>query len=186
VMAEERHQAAGLVGLTFDDGYTDFLEHAVPVLHSHDMTATVFVVAGRLGGRSDWDEPSYQLMDPDQIRAVVAAGFEVGSHTVDHVKLAGVSGSTLESEVTEARRIIEELIMQPVMSFAYPYGSFDGAAAEAVRAAGYRQACVTRDYSVWDRYTLPRFFVGQQDTSARLLAKLVRHHGRRLTRSRRP
>src|SRR4029453_14387879 len=51
--AEARGNAGGLVGLTFDDGYTDFLDHAVPVLARHGMTATVYVVAGRLGGANE-------------------------------------------------------------------------------------------------------------------------------------
>jgi hypothetical protein len=53
VAAQDRGQAAGLVGLTFDDGYTDFLDHAVPVLARHGMTATLYVVAGLLGGQND-------------------------------------------------------------------------------------------------------------------------------------
>ncbi len=39
----------GLVGLTFDDGYADFLHEALPVLRSHGCTATVFVLPGRPG-----------------------------------------------------------------------------------------------------------------------------------------
>jgi peptidoglycan/xylan/chitin deacetylase (PgdA/CDA1 family) len=184
VVADARHEARGLVGLTFDDGYTDFHDHAVPVLRNHGMTATVFVVAGRVGGRSDWDEPSYDLMDAAQVRAVARAGFEVGSHGLNHVELRSVPESTLKTEVVESRRTLEDLVIRPVTSFSYPYGSFDRAAAQAVQAAGYRQACVTRDYSVWDRFTLPRFFVGQRDTTARLVAKLARHHACRLRRTR--
>jgi peptidoglycan/xylan/chitin deacetylase (PgdA/CDA1 family) len=185
VGAEERERGAGLVGLTFDDGYTDFLEHAVPVLADHGMTATVFVVAGRLGGRSDWDgSSSRELMDATQVRAAAAAGFEVGSHSLNHVGLAGVPDSTLRTEVGQSRRILEDLLAGPVTSFSYPYGRFDAPAAEAVQAAGYSQACVTRDHSVWDRFTLPRFYVGQRDTAPRLMVKLARHHTRRLTRSR--
>ena len=45
VRAADRGEAGGLVGLTFDDGYTDFLDHAVPVLQRHGMTGTVYVVA---------------------------------------------------------------------------------------------------------------------------------------------
>ena len=40
--ASDRGTAAGLVGLTFDDGYADFLDHAVPVLARHGMTATLY------------------------------------------------------------------------------------------------------------------------------------------------
>src|SRR4051794_14236825 len=45
-----------LVGLTFDDGYRDFLTHALPVLDRYGFTATVFVIAGALGGHNHWDE----------------------------------------------------------------------------------------------------------------------------------
>lgn len=45
----------GLVGLTFDDGYADFVDHALPVLARHDCGATLFVLPGRLGGDNAWD-----------------------------------------------------------------------------------------------------------------------------------
>ncbi len=45
----------GLVGLTFDDGYADFARHALPVLQRFGFGATVFVIAGRLGGDNAWD-----------------------------------------------------------------------------------------------------------------------------------
>ncbi|WP_448611152.1 polysaccharide deacetylase family protein [Geodermatophilus sp. URMC 60] len=184
VRAEERGEGARLVGLTFDDGYTDFHDEVVPLLRGRGMTATVFVVAGRVGGRSDWDEPSYDLMDAAQVRAVAEAGFEIGSHGLTHVRLAGLPDGTLEAEVVDSRRILEDLVVQPVTSFSYPYGSFDRDAAVAVQTAGYGQACVTRDYSVWGRFTLPRFYVGQRDHPARLMAKLGRHHASRFRRTR--
>ena len=96
VRAQERGESRGLVGLTFDDGYTDFLEHAVPVLERHGMTGTVYVVAGRLAGANDWDDgPRLDLMGADQVRAVAAAGHEVGSHTLSHARLAGAGAATL-------------------------------------------------------------------------------------------
>src|SRR5215218_2694780 len=78
--AHDRGSTAGLVGLTFDDGYVDFLDHAVPVLGRYGMTATLYVVAGRLGGANEWDEgPRLDLVDADQVRAVAASGHDVGS-----------------------------------------------------------------------------------------------------------
>lgn len=75
-------RASRLVGLTFDDGYADFLEHAVPLLLRYGHTATVFVLPGRLGGVNAWDEkgPRKPLLTTDGIRAAAAAGMEVGSH----------------------------------------------------------------------------------------------------------
>ena len=176
VRAHERGTAAGLVGLTFDDGYTDFLEHAMPVLARHGMTATLYVVAGRLGGENAWDSgPRLGLVDADQVRAVADAGHEVGSHTLTHARLAGADPAVLAEEVAGSRRVLEDVLQAEVAGFCYPWGSFDGAATAAVRKAGYDHACVTGDYHPGDRFALPRAYVAPGDRAPHLLAKLARH-----------
>ncbi len=174
--AQEQGRARGLVGLTFDDGYADFLDHAVPLLEKHRMTGTLYVVAGRLGGANDWDDgPRLPIMDADQVRAVAAAGHEVGSHTMTHPRLAGADPADLVGEVVESRRVLEDVLQAEVPGFCYPYGSYDAAAAEAVRAAGYDHACVTGDYDPGDRFTLPRCYVSPGDTTVHVVARMVRH-----------
>lgn len=177
--AVERGAAAGLVGLTFDDGYEDFLEHAAPVLARHGMTGTVYVVAGLLDGENQWDDgPVLPLLDADQVRTVLAAGHEVGSHTLTHVPLVGIDPPTLVAEVSGSRQVLRELLDVDVRGFCYPYGAFDPVAARAVRAAGYDYACVTGDYSPGDRFSLPRCYVAPEDGTVRLVARLARHHVR--------
>lgn len=181
VAAHDRGSAAGLVGLTFDDGYVDFLDHAVPVLARHGMSATLYVVAGRLGGTNEWDEgPRLDLVDADQVRAVAAAGHEVGSHTLRHARLRGATPAVLAEEIAGSRRVLEDVLQDDVPGFCYPWGDFDEAAAEAVREAGHDHACVTGDFLPGDRFTLPRSYVAPQDGTARLLAKLTRYRLRML------
>jgi peptidoglycan/xylan/chitin deacetylase (PgdA/CDA1 family) len=176
VRAVDRGEADGLVGLTFDDGYTDFLDHAVPVLERYGMTGTVYVVAGRMGGQNEWDTgPRFDIMDAARVRDVAAAGQEVGSHTVTHARLAGIDAATLAAEVGDSKRVLEDVLQAEVPSFCYPYGSYDEAAADAVRAAGYDNACVTGDYHPGDRVTLPRCYVSPADTRAHIVARLARH-----------
>jgi peptidoglycan/xylan/chitin deacetylase (PgdA/CDA1 family) len=176
VRAADQGRAAGLVGLTFDDGYTDFLHHAVPVLARHGMTGTVYVVAGRMGAQNDWDTgPRFDIMTAGQVRAVAAAGHEVGSHTMTHARLAGADAAVLAAEVGDSRRVLQDVLQAEVGSFCYPYGSYDQAAADAVRAADYDNACVTGDYSPGDRLTLPRCYVSPHDTWAHIVARLARH-----------
>jgi peptidoglycan/xylan/chitin deacetylase (PgdA/CDA1 family) len=175
--AHEQGTAAGLVGLTFDDGYTDFLQYAVPVLARYGMTGTLYVVAGRLGGSNAWDDgPRLDLVDADGVRAVAAAGHEIGSHTLRHVRLAGADPAILVEEIGGSRRVLEDVLQAEVPGFCYPWGSFDQAAADAVRAAGYDHACVTGDYLPGDRFTLPRSYVAPSDSALHLGAKLARHH----------
>jgi peptidoglycan/xylan/chitin deacetylase (PgdA/CDA1 family) len=174
--ATARGTAAGLVGLTFDDGYADFLEHATPVLARHGMRATVYVVAGRLGETNSWDDgPRLDLVTADQVRAIASAGHEVGSHTLTHARLAGAAPDTLAGEIGDSKRVLEDVLQAPVPGFCYPWGVFDAASADAARAAGYDHACVTGDYLPGDRFALPRSYVAPADRSPQLLAKLARH-----------
>src|SRR5262245_50594444 len=55
--AAAKGRARRLVGLTFDDGYQDFVTNAMPVLQRYGFTATVFVLAGRFGGENVWSRP---------------------------------------------------------------------------------------------------------------------------------
>ena len=58
----------GLVGITFDDGYVNVLEAALPELKRRGFTASVFIISGRLGGTNDWDEgESWPLLSASQV-----------------------------------------------------------------------------------------------------------------------
>lgn len=177
--AGERGAARHLVGLTFDDGYSDFMEDALPVLGRHGMTGTLYAVAGRLGQSNEWDTgPSLGLMDEDQVRAVAAAGHEVGSHTMTHPHLAGAPAEILRAEISGSREILQDVLQKEAPGFCYPYGEFDAAAADAVRAAGYNHGCVIGDYVPGDRFAVPRCYVSPRDTSAHLIARMMRHEVR--------
>jgi len=174
-----------LIGLTFDDGYADFAEYAAPLLARFGMTATVYVLPGSFGGTNEWDAgPRLPLMDADQVRAVAAAGHEVGSHSASHARLAGADAHRLTAEITDSRQALQDLLQQPVPGFCYPYGSFDDAAMEAVRGAGYDYACVTGNYRPGGRFALPRCYVSPADRVPHLLARGVRHHVRQLAAGR--
>ncbi|WP_026548678.1 polysaccharide deacetylase family protein [Arthrobacter sp. Br18] len=174
--ANDQGEADGLVGLTFDDGYTDYLEYALPVLRRYGMTSTLYVVAGHLGGSNQWDDgPRLGLMDVGQVREVSAAGHEVGSHTMTHPHLAGAAASTLAAEIGGSREILQNVLQVGVASFCYPYGEYDGTAADAVRTAGYDNGCVIGDYDPGDRFTVPRCYISPGDTAAHIIARMIRH-----------
>ncbi len=173
-------KARGLVGLTFDDGYADLLDHAVPALRRYGFGGTVFVVTGRLGGSNDWDSgPVWPLLDAAGVRLLAECGIEVGSHGVNHVPLAALAPDRLREELLSSRDRLADLLGTPPHGFAYPYGSVDAAARDAVRDAGYRYACaVAVPRTAVSPWTLPRSYAGARDGAVRLTAKCALHRVR--------
>lgn len=167
----------GLVGLTFDDGYADFLTYAAPVLAAHGFTATVFPIAGLLGSQNDWDTegPRKPLMTAAQVREAATAGMEIGSHGLRHTPLPGLGDGELSAETAVSRALLQDASDQEVAGFCYPYGHLDARAADAVRAAGYAYACGIWRSPHTGQHALPRVYVGDSDTAWRLRAKAVRH-----------
>lgn len=163
----------GLVGITFDDGYENIAKNAVPELLKHGFTATMFIISGLIGKTNEWDgEPVWPLMSGRQVEEVAAAGMEIGSHSVSHVRLQGLDVERIKSEINDSRATLSELLGQPIRGFAYPFGSMDASVRQAVREAGYEYACsVETPLAAMGSMALPRMVVGQPDTAARLAVK---------------
>ncbi|MFJ6568869.1 polysaccharide deacetylase family protein [Streptomyces sp. NPDC091292] len=174
--------ARNLVALTFDDGYADFTEHALPILRRRGCGATLFVLPGRLGGDNAWDPlgPRKPLLCADGIRHAAAQGVEIGSHGLTHTDLTQADDATLRAETADSRARLRELTGQEIAGFCYPYGTVDARAIEAVRAAGYRYACAIAPGPLAGDLALPRVHIGQEDTGMRLELK------RRISPFRRP
>ena len=177
--AMRARRARRLVGITFDDGYRNVLDAAVPTLKRHGFTATVFVITGRLGGTNEWAKgPSMPLLSANEVSELADAGMEIGSHSMTHTRLAGLSTSQLKVEVSESRARLGELVGAPVRGFAYPYGSMDAAARRAVENAGYDYACaVETPMAEFGIMALPRVYVGERDRAARMTAKRLLYRG---------
>ncbi|MGH9474732.1 MAG: polysaccharide deacetylase family protein [Terriglobales bacterium] len=132
--------------ITFDDGYADNAETAADILDRYGLNATFFIPTGAMGGenRFPWDKgqiPRPRLMTWQQVGALHAAGFGIGSHTVTHTRLSAVRGGDLAVELSASRARLEAELGEPVLDFAYPFGGpgdCDFTARTAVRAAGYR------------------------------------------------
>jgi peptidoglycan/xylan/chitin deacetylase (PgdA/CDA1 family) len=162
-----------LVGITFDDGYTNVLEHALPELSRRGFTATAFVIADRLGGTNEWDSgPVWPLLSAAQVQELARAGFEIGSHSSTHRRLEGLSQPELELETRRSREKLQAIVGTRIGGFAYPYGSMDRAAQAAVAAAGYEYACTaTTPLGELSTMALPRVYIGGRDDGIRLELK---------------
>jgi peptidoglycan/xylan/chitin deacetylase (PgdA/CDA1 family) len=170
-------EATGLVGVTFDDAYEDFLEAAVPTLEKLGFSATVFVIAGMLGSENTWDHgggprSQLKLLGAEGIREVSERGMEIGSHSVTHPRLSGLDSETLVREVEDSRRMLGEIVSAPIEGFSYPYGDVDGPAVRAARKAGYVYAVATKTQVEGGLHDWPRTYVGEKDSPLRFGLKL--------------
>jgi peptidoglycan/xylan/chitin deacetylase (PgdA/CDA1 family)/SAM-dependent methyltransferase len=129
--------------LTFDDGYRDFLTDAMPLLRIHGFSATVFLVAERIGGLADWDAEygeSASLLSWDEVRALQEAGIHFGCHSSLHRPLTGMYLSELSADIVRARAILEEGLGTPVTTLAYPHGLVNEFVRQIVADLGFRAA----------------------------------------------
>lgn len=152
------------VALTFDDAFASVVDHALPLLVERGQRATVFAVAGALGGTNEWPSqapgtPVSALADAEQLRSLAAAGWEIGSHGTRHAPLARVPPAEARSEIVDSRAALEQTLQMDVNSFALPYGAAPGAIARRLLDQTYGAVCTTRIGTVGrktDRLAIPR------------------------------
>lgn len=174
-----------LVCVTFDDGFADNVEQALPILREFGFTATCYVTSGYLGSFNAWDTELLgvrtRMMSRAQVREWHDAGMEVGAHTRTHCDLtACVSASARQGEIERSKAELEDVIGSSVSHFSYPFGRHDAATVAAVRAAGFSTAVTTREgraRGTDDPFTLPRLYVGGNYLVPIVLARLFTRAG---------
>lgn len=124
---------SAFVTTSWDDGGTLDLKLANK-LAEHGVAGTLY-----------WsvDAQQFPMASPSEIAEILTLDVEIGSHTVTHPDLTDIDATSLAWELTESKRRLEDITGRSITSFCYPFGRFNGAAAEAVEAAGYDLARTT-------------------------------------------
>jgi len=185
-----------LVAVTFDDAYLSVLTLAKPILDRLGFPATVFAPTAGVdaGGVLSWpgidqwlDGPHEHELTPmswQQLRALAAGGWEIGSHTATHPHLTELDDATLGDELSRSRAACEERLGAPCTTLAYPYGDVDARVVAAASRAGYETAAsLPERLSSRDPLDWPRVGVYFADDDRRFRLK-VSPAVRRLRRSR--
>jgi peptidoglycan/xylan/chitin deacetylase (PgdA/CDA1 family) len=166
--------AEGHAALTFDDGLADNLEQLAPLLAREEVPATVFVVSGWLGGPHP-EEPRGRIMNAEELRALAAAGIEVGGHTETHPDLTRLSYEQARAELEGCKRALEAILDAPVEVAAYPYGEANEVTFAACKDAGFRAACLNRGRGSWTNpHALPR---DDMNNGVTMIGLRLRRHG---------
>ncbi|MFM8561666.1 MAG: polysaccharide deacetylase family protein [Solirubrobacterales bacterium] len=120
------------VVVSFDDGYLSHYEAAMPILRRAGWPGVLNLKTGNIdpeGGIAPW-----------QVKALVAAGWEIGAHTITHADLTTLDAAGLDREVAGSRKELEKEFGVKVNTFCYPAGKYDAEAEQAVKRAGFTTA----------------------------------------------
>ncbi len=130
------------VVITFDDGYADQYEYAVPLLRRYGDSATFYIITGNVG---DGRHVSWA-----QLQSMLAQHMDIAAHGVQHYDLSQMTPAQQAVQIDGSVQELHERLHVPIDSYAYPSGRFNSKTLELVRAANLPLA-VTTD----PRYVIP-------------------------------
>lgn len=122
------------VVLTFDDGYLDIYENVFPILQEYGFYGVVYIITSTLE-----EEKSYGYMQAAQLKELLTASWEVGSHSVTHTDLNKTKLGA-GNEMRKSKEILEARLGAPVRSFSYPFGIANADLKALAQTSGYDSA----------------------------------------------
>jgi peptidoglycan/xylan/chitin deacetylase (PgdA/CDA1 family) len=142
---------AGAVLITFDDGYRDNLENALPILRRYGYPAVVFVPVGYLDdARPLPHEDALRVLGVrnetvgwEHLAELERGGIRVESHGIAHRPLSELDPDEAVREITISKLRLEERLGREVEAFAFVKGSladYRPEHASLVQQAGYKLA----------------------------------------------
>ena len=145
--------------ITFDDGYIDNYQHAMPILKEYNMKATLFMISGSVGEN--------RFVGLEQLKEMQANGIDIQSHTVNHKDLRHMSLQQARDELVSSKAVLEDSMKHPVRYIAYPGGFTNKDIDTIAEESGYRMAFNVKAGNVQpgqDLFNLPRQAVFFNDT----------------------
>jgi peptidoglycan/xylan/chitin deacetylase (PgdA/CDA1 family) len=120
----------GLAAISFDDGMRNNYTSALPILQGLGVTATVYVATDFIGGRSPWigSGGDGEMLAESELGELVAAGWEIGAHTLSHADLSVLDYDSCRAEIEQGRDELQRITGVEVETLAYPFGRYGPAA----------------------------------------------------------
>jgi peptidoglycan/xylan/chitin deacetylase (PgdA/CDA1 family) len=147
------------VSITFDDGYAENCDQAIPLLIKEGIPCTYFATLHNVqtGQPFAHDIARGHHFPPntlDQLRAMADAGIDIGAHTYSHPDMAKINDEgRLHYEVIGAGEELQRRLGHPVRYFAFPFGQYVNLNARVFDLAhevGYEGVC-----SAYGGYNFP-------------------------------
>lgn len=105
----------GMFTITLDDGRIEDYSTVLPEFQKRGIKATTYITVNLLGKNANY-------MVPEHVRSLYKAGWEIGSHIMDHNSLSSMTPQEQEYQLSESKKRLESMIGDRVRSVAFPYG----------------------------------------------------------------
>jgi peptidoglycan/xylan/chitin deacetylase (PgdA/CDA1 family) len=181
-LLDDGRPAARTVGLSFDDGFLDVAEEALPILAERGFHATVFVAPAVVDGwaKFGWYRSQPPLLGWDEIVELDREGtLSFEAHSLTHPNLLTLRDAAAREEIAGSKASLEARLGRPVRAFSYPSGLFGLRERGLVAAAGYRVAVSCEpglNTTATDRFALRRRQVDRRDSLLDFQAKVGGGH----------
>jgi len=171
--------------ITFDDAYQSVYRFGYPILKKYGFTATIFVIADYIGKENGWDVQLNGTIDKhlswDEIRFLIDAGWEIGSHSSTHPDLTRLAHADLWYELAASRQQLEQNLHLAIKFISYPFNRVNDHVMQQAIDAGYEGGCCLADKHIGTEkyipFAIPRIGVYSIDTlfwfKQRLTSNLV-------------
>lgn len=132
--------------VTFDDGFENIINFALPELFSRKIHATIFIPTGHIGKDAGWMKSkngkfsTEQVMSANQIRELQINDLvSIGSHTMSHLSLLKLTRDEIQKELVDSRQTLERILGEDVKILSFPHGDFSEEILTLAKSAGYER-----------------------------------------------
>jgi peptidoglycan/xylan/chitin deacetylase (PgdA/CDA1 family) len=167
------------VVITFDDGFADFYDQALPILSRFGFRSTIYIITQYMEETSRWLDQEgsgdIPMLSWKQVAEIASQGVEIVAHSHTHPQLDTIPLAQAAQEIRLSKSIIESHLGQQIGSFAYPHGYHNANIRRLVQEAGFSSACAVKHAMSSledDRFTLSRIII-THNVKADELSKLL-------------
>jgi peptidoglycan/xylan/chitin deacetylase (PgdA/CDA1 family) len=172
---------ARYAAVTFDDGFEDAVENAVPELVARKIPALFFITTDVLGKLAAWwpgsaPERNRRIATSEQLQQLPVEWIGIGAHTLTHPRLSALDETDARHEILESRRGLEALLGRTIGTFSFPYGDFNDRLVRWCREAGYERVFTTQPKNAFqqsDEFVVGRVAAEPTDWKLEFRLKLM-------------
>lgn len=145
-LVDDRPLPPRAVAITYDDSYQGFYDHAWPIYKEMGIPVAMFVHTNFIGSEQGRPKMTKETLKELSDSGLVTIGSHTQSHPEDFGKLAV---EKQREELTESRRILEEITGKEVRTISWPNGKFSQASLDLAKEAGYLMGFAMDSGPVW-------------------------------------